>query len=73
MRYGNVLKTTKYVLFYTFQFEKIVFLPILSGFSNDLIVLILILIVLKHKTIDVMNVEKKRNDDLPVMYDSEKS
>ena len=72
MRYGNVLMTTKCVLFYMFQFEKNVFLPILSGFSNDLIVLILILIVLKHKTIDVMNVEKKRNGDLPVMYDSEK-
>ncbi len=72
MRYGNVLMTTKCVLFYIFQFEKNVFLPIFSGFSNDLIVLILILIVLKHKTIDVMNVEKKRNGDLPVMYDSEK-
>ena len=58
--------------FIHFNLKKNVFLPILSGFSNDLIVLILILIVLKHKTIDVMNVEKKRNGDLPVMYDSEK-
>jgi hypothetical protein len=30
MRYDNVLKTTKYVLFYIFQFEKNVSLPILS-------------------------------------------
>ena len=72
MRYDNVLKTTKYVLFYIFQFEKNVSLPIFSGFRNNSTVLITILIVLKYKTMDVMNVEKKRNGDLPVLYDSEK-
>lgn len=47
MRCGNVLKTTKYVLFYTFQFEKNVFLP---NFIKDLIVIILIFIVLNQKS-----------------------
>ena len=49
MRYDNVLKTTKYVLFYIFQFEKNVSLPIVSGFRNNSTVLITILIVLKYK------------------------
>ncbi len=49
MRYDNVLKTTKYVLFYIFQFEKNVSLPIFSGFINNSTVLILMLIVLKHR------------------------
>ena len=37
----------------------------------DSIVLILIFVVLKHKNIDTMEIEKKR-DDLPVLYDSER-